>query len=370
MAWQERDRPADLLWTGTSFGEFELWRERYSGGLTATEEAFAKAMSERAHRQRRRKRIAVTSIIAFLLVVLGVVGVSRQQAVSEARRAEAAKLLALAQLRFEEDPTEALAYTTASLELADTEEARLFMMRIRWETPPALELVPGGSNNSVPVFSPDGSRLAAAGYSEEVRVWTATGGNPPLVLSGHERSAQGTNVAHWASNELLVTSDGGFAAAPQGYVWRFPGGERVRTIDFGGPSFWEVGPETLLVETIEEDVHDRKVFRLRSWRLPDGDARELGRVDFSALGASMSVCGLLGTWGLDERLSAKRKRLALRQGPRRLLTAASRRRRSERPTPRSSPDRGRRHRAPREGFPASVLVRSGRRDPDLGFLSK
>ena len=71
------------------------------------------------------------------------------------------------------------------------------------------------------------------------------------------------------------------------YVWRFPKGERVRTIDFGGPSWWWVGPDTLLAETVE-GVSGREVYRLRSWRLPDGDARELGRVDWSALGASMS----------------------------------------------------------------------------------
>ena len=38
--WQDRNRPADLLWTGTSFNEFQIWRERYPGGLTAAEEAF------------------------------------------------------------------------------------------------------------------------------------------------------------------------------------------------------------------------------------------------------------------------------------------------------------------------------------------
>ena len=33
--WDEKGRPADLLWSGTSFREYALWRERYPGKLTA-----------------------------------------------------------------------------------------------------------------------------------------------------------------------------------------------------------------------------------------------------------------------------------------------------------------------------------------------
>ncbi len=49
--WRDRGRPEDLLWTGTSYREFSLWRERYPGGLTAAEEEFAQAMVARAGRQ-------------------------------------------------------------------------------------------------------------------------------------------------------------------------------------------------------------------------------------------------------------------------------------------------------------------------------
>ena len=46
-------RTDDLLWSGTSFKEFEIWRERYPGGLSDTEHAFAAAMVEslRTHRE-------------------------------------------------------------------------------------------------------------------------------------------------------------------------------------------------------------------------------------------------------------------------------------------------------------------------------
>ena len=32
--WEERGKPEDLLWTGTSYQEYQLWRERYPGRLS------------------------------------------------------------------------------------------------------------------------------------------------------------------------------------------------------------------------------------------------------------------------------------------------------------------------------------------------
>ena len=43
--WDEKGRKADLLWTGTAYPEYELWRERYPGALTALEEDFARSMA-------------------------------------------------------------------------------------------------------------------------------------------------------------------------------------------------------------------------------------------------------------------------------------------------------------------------------------
>ena len=53
--WQDRGRPEDLLWSGTAYRDFAVWRERYPGGLSATEDAFAKAAERRAGRKRRTK---------------------------------------------------------------------------------------------------------------------------------------------------------------------------------------------------------------------------------------------------------------------------------------------------------------------------
>ena len=42
--WQERDRPDDLLWVGSAYREYQLWRERYPGGLSGDERRFVAAM--------------------------------------------------------------------------------------------------------------------------------------------------------------------------------------------------------------------------------------------------------------------------------------------------------------------------------------
>ena len=34
--WDEHDRTDDMLWTGSAYREFAVWRERYPGGLTAS----------------------------------------------------------------------------------------------------------------------------------------------------------------------------------------------------------------------------------------------------------------------------------------------------------------------------------------------
>ena len=67
--------------------------------------------------------------------------------------------------QLEEDPTEALAYATASLGLADTLEARVLATRSLWTAPPARELPLGSGSGGGPrraAFSPDGRWIAVA----------------------------------------------------------------------------------------------------------------------------------------------------------------------------------------------------------------
>jgi WD40 repeat protein len=284
--WEEKARSPDVLWSGTALREYELWRERYAGKLTVVEESFASAMLERDRRRRRYRRAAVAALVAGLATVAVVVSVSRQQAVRhaeraerEARRAEASKLVALAELRLEEDPTEALALATASLELADTREARLLAVRALAQGPPAREVFVGGAGRAnAATFCRNGRWLVAGGAGEEVRVWSSQGGDP-LVLGGHAAAPTAWLTGRCLDDRHLVTGPG---MAARLHVWSLPEGNRLRTIELGGPSAWPSGMNgTLVTGTLENaDGTGRETILFRSWRLPDGDGRLLGRAPY------------------------------------------------------------------------------------------
>ena len=276
--WDEHGRTDDTLWTGTAYREFALWRERYPGGLSELEEAFATAMTSLATRRRRRRRIAVAAVHRRPAGRdCAVFGTLWRRSVLETRRAEAAKLLALAQVQLDTGPTEALAYATSSLELADTYEARILALRALSEMPPLSVLDLRQTSDAqfwVPTFSPDGRWLALAGVvNDKVLVYGERGGQP-IVLGGHTVSASDSVTCAWSRDGLLVT---GHWTEGRVRVWSMPKGSLVREIDLGGTGGWQVGDTHLLARIVETDIaSEEKHFRLRSWKLPDGEPEELG----------------------------------------------------------------------------------------------
>jgi len=286
--WEQHGRSVDYLWTGTAYREFQLWRERYPGGLTSIEEGFARAMTAHAERRRRRRRVVVAVAFVVLLAVLAIVGGFWRRSVAETRRAEASKLLALAQLQLETGPTEALAYAMASLELADTEESRIFALKALGSGPPVLVFrnEERGEIFESSAFSPDGRWLSLAGMGGEVLVWHQDGSGP-VVLGGHGVSGSSAIRTGWTSENQLVT---GHWTEGRARIWSFPGGELVREIDFGSNAFWWVGPGHLLAEVLPKDsTSPGGPYHLRSWKLPDGEAEELGYVEgIKALGSTWS----------------------------------------------------------------------------------
>ena len=306
--WEGKGRTSDLLWTGTAFQEYELWRGRYAGALTALEEDFARAMREKARRRRRLVTAAVASVIVALAGVAIAIGISRQKAVDAQRRGEASRLLTLAQLRIKDDPTEALAFATASLELADSPDARAFVMKALWEAPPAFDLpVDASVSARIPAFSPDGRYLAAAGHSETAGLWSDDG-KEVAQLTGHGASPRRSNLVGWASPTRLVTGN-----SPRLHLWSIPEVRQLRTIDMGTwPVFWVSISNRLLATTIYlRDAAGHDVADLRSWELPDGPERSLGRIDLTALGAADWVFAPSGR-GL---IYAKGNAIVLRPSP-------------------------------------------------------
>jgi WD40 repeat protein len=204
-AWEERGRSDDRLWTGTAYREYQLWRERYSGGLTETEEAFGAAMTHHANRQKRRRRIAITGAFVALLVILGVVGGFWRRATVETRRAEAAKLLALGELELDDYPTASLAWAAASLELADSHEGRLLALR-SLATGPPVTVCPVRSDEGYGIYrsldiDPTGQWIASGAKKVEIR---HQDGRPSRTIWERQDGQKGI-LKKFVSSEVLLT---------------------------------------------------------------------------------------------------------------------------------------------------------------------
>jgi WD40 repeat protein len=315
--WDEKGRTGDLLWTGAAYREFDLWKERYPGALTALEDSFAKAMADKSRRRRRLIRTAVASVIAALAGVAIAVDVSRQLAVAQMRRAEAAQALALGRLNLAENPNAALAYAIASLERADNVAARGFAVEALWQGPPALYL----PDPVVPLYarwSRDGRRLAV-------------GGGKGLALIDSEGATRRGLLDKW-ENPLGFSSDGrrlvSKAVGGAGtvfHVWAIPSGRLERTLEYadnlnaflvndelltqafdpGGPK----GEGPALVRRISLDGTTRQV--LGRWEPhglfdydidPNGTwlvSQQRGRILQQRLDALSAPARLLGTLGED-----------------------------------------------------------------------
>ena len=292
--WEGRGRPDDLLWTGTSLSEYELWRGRYAGALSPLEEDFGRAAGDRARRHRRLVRAAVAGVFIALAGVATAVGISRHQAARsrdlarvEALRAEAGKLMALGRTYLETDPTAALAYAKGSLELFDTREARALALEILWRGPVArilpverfakqLRLPQDASPPEGLALSPDGHWLATkTGSNRRVLLFPWDGG-PPLVPP---RQPEGnTRVADFGPRgDLLVTGGSGESVR----LWSIPDLREVRSVELGGRYSWGAGSwgsavrngKLFMATQVSEGARRRVV---RSLALPDGELKVVG----------------------------------------------------------------------------------------------
>jgi WD40 repeat protein len=233
--WNQHGRDADFLWTGVAYREFELWRERYPGGLTELEEAFASAMTAMEKRRRTRVRAAwVTALAATLLLAVGFGmlwrrGVEQTRlAESEAKRAAASELLAFGQAALETDRTAALAYAIASLKLADSREARLFALEVLSSGPPAM-VSPEGPEIPWPLrFSPDGAWLAAGYWNTALRVYPEDGGS--AVELGF---AENTGISFPQFNREGSLLLGSASNNPEIRIWSVPEWQQLWSIEHG-----------------------------------------------------------------------------------------------------------------------------------------
>ena len=273
--WDERRRPDDLLWTGTSYLDYGAWRARYSGGLSGLEEEFAKAMTALANLRRRRRRTAVATVVVALAVGLGVVGVlwtrsegARRQSDAEALRAEARGLVALGQAERERNPTAALAYATKSVELADTEDARLLALRVLRGGPTAFLAASEYETLYQAAFSPDGEWLAE-GEPRGVHVRRRNGDPSVVVRRGYLPA-----FAFGPEDHLLVATHSGDIG-----IWSLPEGREVRRlmVEPGDCRLFVRGRRLFAVTTVgKRDV-------IRRAQLVEGDLQLVGAIGVAGL---------------------------------------------------------------------------------------
>jgi WD40 repeat protein len=187
-------------------------------------------------------------------------------------------------MQIERDPNGALVFSTTSLEMADTREGRILVMRTLWKAPPVRVLEGAGLSGRVPKFSPDGSRLAASGNAEEVLIFHQDGG-APLRLGGHPATPHSPSGAAWATTGLVVTSHGQTVA----HIWEVPTGQLLRTIRFSQPTWCQVGEGYLFGEA-EQSSREGSPYRrdFLRWKLPYGMVEKIGSVDLAALGVTSS----------------------------------------------------------------------------------
>ncbi len=211
--WEERGKADDLLWTGTSYLDYRAWRARYPGKLSSLEEDFSGSMKALAERTRRRKRVAFGSVLVAMSVVACVMAALWGRSQAARRRAEASKLLALAQLDVDTDPAAALAYVTKSVELDDTQAARFFALRLLQTAPVASEL----HGVAAPAFSPNGEWLAVAQEHEDPSPesgWPAARHDRPRRAFSRRVSRRSNSDATTRSSPSAFGMNSGFCRYP------------------------------------------------------------------------------------------------------------------------------------------------------------
>ncbi len=271
--WQDRGRPEDLLWTGSSFRELELWKERYPGSLTTLEEDFAHAMNARATQARRRRRLAVTTAIVTTTAVAAVAlalwrhaETARRAAAAEARSREAAQLLSLGRLRLEDHPSAALAYALASLERADNEPARRFAVEALWQGPTEFIFGTEGAAGAVR-FSGDG-RFLAYGSHKSARLQGSEGQSSRAVAPGQARFS-----VDFSGDDRLVVQ--GKVGGPL-HTFSMPEADDERILPVGDIPFWRLRGDRILTFGPPDGRENRAVV---SWPVSGDAPRTIGAWD-------------------------------------------------------------------------------------------
>ena len=263
--WNERERPDDLLWTGSSLDEIRLWRKQTTLALTAVEDSFVTAMVQRSERQRGRKRRAALVAFVALVAVLFTFGVLWQRSRNEALLSKASLLASLGHRSIESNPSAALAYARASREVADNRAARRLSVEAVTRGPVAL-VIP--KETWAARFSPDGNWIARAGGVSDLKLLPSDGGAARHPASQDARF----RGLHFNADSSLLLSHG---YENHVRIWSVPEGRLVREFPVAG--------RTVLHRSQREDryfafTEEDGRLRVRTLPLDGGAPQDVGSI--------------------------------------------------------------------------------------------